>query len=204
MTGPLADKHIVLGVTGSIACYKAVDLASKLVQAGALVDVVMSYGATRFVTPLAFRSITHREVVTDIYDTGSEFANEHVALARRADIVVIAPATVHCIAKLAAGLADDPLTTTVIATQAPLLLAPAMDAAMYDHPAHPGKPGKAASKRSRHRRPGPRPVGLRSDRHGPSAGDSRAAGTHCRGAGTVRRPGRAHYHHQRGWHSGTD
>ena len=135
MTGPLADKHIVLGVTGSIACYKAVDLASKLVQAGALVDVVMSYGATRFVTPLAFRSITHREVVTDIYDTGSEFANEHVALARRADIVVIAPATVHCIAKLAAGLADDPLTTTVIATQAPLLLAPAMDAAMYDHPA---------------------------------------------------------------------
>ena len=135
MTAPLADKHVVLGVTGSIAVYKAVDLASKLVQAGALVDVVMSYGATRFVTPLAFRSITHREVVTDTYDVGSEFANEHVALARRADIVVIAPATVHCIAKLAAGLADDPLTTTVIATTAPLLVAPAMDAAMYDHPA---------------------------------------------------------------------
>ena len=135
MTAPLADKHVVLGVTGSIAVYKAVDLASKLVQAGALVDVVMSYGATQFVTPLAFRSITHREVVTDTYDVGSEFANEHVALARRADIVVIAPATVHCIAKLAAGLADDPLTTTVIATTAPLLVAPAMDAAMYDHPA---------------------------------------------------------------------
>ena len=135
MTAPLADKHVVLGVTGSIAVYKAVDLASKLVQAGALVDVVMSYGATQFVTPLAFRSITHREVVTDTYDVGSEFANEHVALARRTDIVVIAPATVHCIAKLAAGLADDPLTTTVIATTAPLLVAPAMDAAMYDHPA---------------------------------------------------------------------
>ena len=135
MTAPLADKHVVLGVTGSIAVYKAVDLASKLVQAGALVDVVMSYGATQFVTPLVFRSITHREVVTDTYDVGSEFANEHVALARRADIVVIAPATVHCIAKLAAGLADDPLTTTVIATTAPLLVAPAMDAAMYDHPA---------------------------------------------------------------------
>ena len=135
MTAPLADKHVVLGVTGSIACYKAVDLASKLVQAGALVDVVMSYGATRFVAPLAFRSITHREVVTDTYDAGSEFANNHVALARRADIIVIAPATVHCIAKLALGLADDPLTTTVIATQAPLLVAPAMDAAMYDHPA---------------------------------------------------------------------
>ncbi len=135
MTAPLADKHVVLGVTGSIACYKAVDLASKLVQAGALVDVVMSYGATRFVAPLAFRSITHREVVTDTYDAGSEFANNHVALARRADIIVIAPATVHCLAKLALGLADDPLTTTVIATQAPLLVAPAMDAAMYDHPA---------------------------------------------------------------------
>ena len=135
MAGPLAGKHVVLGVTGSIASYKAVDLASKLVQAGALVDVIMSYGATQFVTPLAFRSITHREVVTDTYDVGSEFANEHVALARRADIVVIAPATVNCIAKLAVGLADDPLTTTVIATTAPLLVAPAMDAAMYDHPA---------------------------------------------------------------------
>lgn len=135
MTAPLADKHVVLGVTGSIACYKAVDLASKLVQAGALVDVALTYGATRFVTPLAFRSITHREVVTDTYDPGAEFANNHVALARRADIIVIAPATVNCIAKLAAGLADDPLTTTVIATQAPLLVAPAMDAAMYDHPA---------------------------------------------------------------------
>ncbi len=135
MAGPLAGKHVVLGVTGSIASYKAVDLASKLVQSGVLVDVIMSYGATQFVTPLAFRSITHREVVTDTYDVGSEFANEHVALARRADIVVIAPATVNCIAKLAVGLADDPLTTTVIATTAPLLVAPAMDAAMYDHPA---------------------------------------------------------------------
>ena len=142
MTAPLSNKHIILGVTGSIAVYKAVDLASKLVQAGALVDVVMSYGATQFVTPLAFRSITHREVVTDTYDVGSEFANEHVALARRADIVVIAPATVHCIAKLAAGLADDPLTTTVIATTAPLLVAPAMDAAMYDHPATRDNLGK--------------------------------------------------------------
>ena len=135
MAGPLAGKYVVLGVTGSIASYKAVDLASKLMQAGALVDVIMSYGATQFVTPLAFRSITHREVVTDTYDVGSEFANEHVALARRADIVVIAPATVNCIAKLAVGLADDPLTTTVIATTAPLLVAPAMDASMHDHPA---------------------------------------------------------------------
>ncbi len=135
MAGPLAGKHIVLGVTGSIACYKALDLASKLVQAGALVDTLLSYGATQFVTPLAFRSLTHRAVVTDTFDPNSEFANEHVALARQADILVIAPATVHCIAKLAAGLADDPLTTTVIATAAPLLVAPAMDAGMFDHPA---------------------------------------------------------------------
>lgn len=135
MAGPLADKHVILGVTGSIACYKAVDLASKLVQAGALVDVIMTYGATQFVTPLAFRSITHRQVVTDTYDVTSEFANEHVALARRADIVVIAPTTVNCIAKLAVGMADDPLTTTVIATSAPLLVAPAMDADMFAHPA---------------------------------------------------------------------
>ena len=131
MSGPLEDRRVVLGVTGSIACYKAVDLASKLVQAGALVDVIMSYGATQFVTPLAFRSITHRDVVTDTYDTGSHYSIEHVELARQADIVVVAPATVHCIAKLALGLADDPLTTTVVATEAPLLVAPAMDANMF-------------------------------------------------------------------------
>jgi phosphopantothenoylcysteine decarboxylase/phosphopantothenate--cysteine ligase len=134
MTGPLADKHIVLGVTGSIACYKAVDLASKLTQGGALVDTIVTYGATQFVTPLAFRSITHRPVVTNTFDPDSEFANEHVALAKNADIVVIAPATVNCIAKLAMGMADDPLTTTVIATSAPLLVAPAMDGSMFDHP----------------------------------------------------------------------
>ncbi len=135
MSGPLADKHILLGVTGSIACYKAVDLASKLMQAGALVDTVMTFGATRFVTPLAFRSITHREVVTDTFDPDSQYTHEHVALARQADIVVIAPATVHTIAKLAAGLADDALTTTIVATAAPILVAPAMDANMYDNPA---------------------------------------------------------------------
>ena len=135
MSGPLTDKRVVLGVTGSIACYKAVDLASKLTQAGALVDTILSYGATQFLTPLAFRSITHRDVVTDTFDPDSQFANEHVALAQQADIIVVAPATVHCIAKLALGLADDPLTTTVIATTAPLLVAPAMDANMFDHPA---------------------------------------------------------------------
>ena len=135
MAGPLSEKRIVLGVTGSIACYKALDLASKLVQAGAVVDTIMSYGATQFVTPLAFRSITHRQIVTDSYDPNSEYSNEHVALAQRADVIVIAPATVHCIAKIALGLADDPLTTTVVASKAPLVVAPAMDGSMYDNPA---------------------------------------------------------------------
>ena len=135
MAGPLADKHVVLGVTGSIACYKALDLASKLMQAGALVDTIMSYGATQFVTPLAFRSLTHRVVVTDTFDPDSEYSVEHVALAHQADVIVVAPATVHCIAKLALGLADDPLTTTIVAAKCPLVVAPAMDGNMYDHPA---------------------------------------------------------------------
>ena len=131
----LSGKRVVLGVTGSIACYKALDLASKLTQAGALVDVIMSYGATQFVTPLAFRSLTHRPVVTDAFDANAEYAVEHVELARQADIIVVAPATVHSIAKLSLGLADDPLTTTAVASQAPLLVAPAMDADMFQHPA---------------------------------------------------------------------
>ena len=135
MAGPLSEKRVVLGVTGSIACYKALDLASKLVQAGALVDTIMSYGATQFVTPLAFRSITHRPVVTDSFDPDSEYSVEHVALAQQADVLVVAPATVHCIAKLALGLADDPLTTTIVAATAPLVVAPAMDGNMNDHPA---------------------------------------------------------------------
>ena len=133
MKGPLTDKRIVLGVTGSIACYKAVDLASKLVQAGAVVDTILTYGATHFVTALTFRSITHRPVVTDTFDVTSEFSVEHITLAHSADLMVVAPATVHTIAKLALGLADDPLTTTAIATTAPIVIAPAMDANMFDN-----------------------------------------------------------------------
>ena len=135
MTGALQDKNLVLGVTGSIACYKALDLASKLTQAGALVDTIMSYGATRFVTPLAFRSITHRAVVTDTFDPDSELSVEHIALAQRAEIIVVAPSTAHFTAKVAAGLADDPLTTTILATEAPVLVAPAMDGNMFQNSA---------------------------------------------------------------------
>ena len=135
MSRVLEGKNIVLGVTGSIACYKALDLASKLNQAGSLVDTIMTYGATQFVTPLAFRSVTHRAVVTETFDLESELSVEHVALAQRADLVVVAPATANFIAKAAAGMADDPLTTTILATQAPLLVSPAMDGHMYDNPA---------------------------------------------------------------------
>ncbi len=135
MPSVLQGKNVVLGVTGSIACYKALDLTSKLAQQGALVDVILTVDAAKFVTPLAFRSLTHRAVVTDMFDTQSELAVEHVALARRAGILAIAPATAHTLARLAQGLADDALTATALATEAPLLLAPAMDAHMWDHPA---------------------------------------------------------------------
>ncbi len=134
MADLLSGKKVLLGVTGSIACYKAVDLASKLTQAGAQVDVVLTESAARFVTPLTFRAITHRPVVTDLFAPESEHAIEHVALAVGADILVVAPATAHTIARLAMGLADDSLGAIALATTAPLLVAPAMDANMYDHP----------------------------------------------------------------------
>jgi phosphopantothenoylcysteine decarboxylase/phosphopantothenate--cysteine ligase len=127
-------KNVVLGVTGSIAVYKAVDIASKLAQRGLCVDVVMTKAAMQFVTPLTFRSITHRPVVTDMFDLSSEFSVEHVALAEKADVVVIAPATADAIAKLAAGIADEMLFSTVLATRAPVILAPAMDVGMWQNP----------------------------------------------------------------------
>ena len=131
----LNGKQIVLGVTGSIACYKAVELASRLTQAGALVDVVMTRSATRFVTPLAFGSITHRPVVTSLFDPQSELSVEHVALAERAQLMVVAPATANSIAKMALGLTDNALTATYAATKAPVLVVPAMDGHMYENPA---------------------------------------------------------------------
>ena len=130
----LANKTTVLGITGGIAAYKAVDLASKLTQAGARVDVVMTESATKFVTPLTFRSITGRPVVTSMWELSSEFSIEHVALAEAADVIVIAPATANSIAKLASGIADDMLTCTVLATTAPVIVAPAMHNNMYQNP----------------------------------------------------------------------
>jgi len=130
----LADKTIVLGITGSVAAYKAADIASKLTQAGARVEVVMTEAATRFITPLTLRSITRGTVVSDMFDPTSQHAVEHVALGEAADVVVIAPATASTIANLAVGIADDMVSLTVLATKAPVIVAPAMDANMFDNP----------------------------------------------------------------------
>jgi len=124
----------VLGVTGSIAAYKAAYLASQLTQAGTDVEVIMTEAATKFITPITFRSITGRPVVTEMFDLASEYSVEHVALAEAADVVVIAPATANIIAKLAAGIADDMLCCTVLATKAPVIIAPAMNVNMYENP----------------------------------------------------------------------
>ncbi len=131
----LTGKTVVLGITGSIAAYKAAELASRLTQAGARVEVVMSKSATRFVSPLTFRSLTDRPVVTSMWEASSEFSVEHVALAEAADIVVIAPATADIIARLAVGIADDMIGCTVLATKAPVILAPAMNVNMLQNPA---------------------------------------------------------------------
>lgn len=130
----LTNKTVVLGVTGSIAAYKAAYLASQLTQAGADVEVIMTEAATKFITPITFRSITGRPVVTEMFDLASEYSVEHVALAEAADVVVIAPATANIIAKLAAGIADDMLSCTVLATKAPVIIAPAMNVNMYENP----------------------------------------------------------------------
>jgi len=130
----LADKTVVLGITGSIAAYKAADIASKLTQAGARVEVVMTESATKFIAPLTLGSITRRPVVTDMFESASESSIEHIALAEAADVVAIAPATACIIAKLAAGIADDMLSCIVLATKAPVILAPAMHTNMFQNP----------------------------------------------------------------------
>ena len=135
MPSPIQNKRIVLGVTGSIACYKAADLASKLVQSGALVDTVLTEAAREFISELTFKSLTHREVHTSLYSPNSNLSINHVALAESADLIIVAPATANTIAKIANGISDDVLTTTILATTAPIIIAPAMDANMFDNPA---------------------------------------------------------------------
>jgi len=130
----LKGKTIILGVTGSIAAYKAVDIASQLTQAGARVDVIMTKAATKFITPFTFRAITGRAVATKMFDLDIEFNVEHVSLAEAANVIVVAPATANIIAKLAAGIADDLLCCTVLASKTPVIVAPAMDTNMYQNP----------------------------------------------------------------------
>jgi phosphopantothenoylcysteine decarboxylase/phosphopantothenate--cysteine ligase len=131
----LENRRILLGVCGSIAVYKAADLASMLTQAGVLVDVILSDAAQRFITPLTFLSVTGRHAYTDADLWGAEAHVVHVGLSEAADLFVVAPVTAHTMAKLAQGHADSLLTITALATERPLLLAPAMDAGMFSHPA---------------------------------------------------------------------
>jgi phosphopantothenoylcysteine decarboxylase/phosphopantothenate--cysteine ligase len=131
----LKERRLLLGVCGSIAAYKAADLASKLTQAGAQVDVLMTESATRFVTPLTFQSVTGRRVWTDADLWGPDAHVLHVDLGQSADLLVIVPATATTMARLAHGVADNLLALTALAVRCPVLLAPAMDVGMFEHPA---------------------------------------------------------------------
>ena len=130
----LRDKSIVLGVCGGISAYKTATLCSLLVKADAVVDVVLTDAAREFVAPLTFQALTHRPVVTDMFSLLAETEIGHVSLAKRADLLTIAPATANTMAKMASGLADNMLTTTALATEAPILVAPAMESRMWSHP----------------------------------------------------------------------
>ncbi|NMC80662.1 MAG: bifunctional phosphopantothenoylcysteine decarboxylase/phosphopantothenate--cysteine ligase CoaBC [Chloroflexi bacterium] len=135
MSNPIRDKTILLAVSGSIAAYKAADLASKLKQAGAAVDVVLTASARQFITPLTFQSVTGRKAYTDEDLWGGEGHVTHIGLGRAADLLVVAPASANTIAKLAYGLGDNLLSVAALAANCPLLIAPAMDGGMYSHPA---------------------------------------------------------------------
>lgn len=131
----LSGKEVVLGVTGGIAAYKSVEVVSRLVKLGVSVHVIMTKNATEFVTPLTFETMSRHPVVTDTFARPDTWEVEHIALAQRAEVFAIAPATANCLAKLACGMADDMLSTTVLATKAPVLLAPAMNTSMWTAPA---------------------------------------------------------------------
>ena len=130
---PLQGKNVVLGVTGGIAAYKACELTSRLRKAGAQVYVIMTKNACQFVAPLTFETLSNHAVVTDTFARPDTWEVEHIALAKRADVFVIAPATANILAKMAHGIADDMLSTTVLATKAPVLAAPAMNTGMWEN-----------------------------------------------------------------------
>lgn len=126
--------NVLLGVTGGIACYKSCEIVSRLKKLEADVDVVMTANATQFVAPLTFETLSNRPCVSDMFNRDREWEVAHISLAKKADVCVIAPATANVIAKLATGVADDMLTTTVLALKCPVIIAPAMNTAMYDNP----------------------------------------------------------------------
>ena len=128
----MKNKKVLLGITGGIAAYKAVDLASRLTKLGTVVKTIMTKSACEFVSPLTFKSITHQSVTTKMFDANTDI--EHISLADWADIVVIAPATANIIGKVASGIADDVLSTTIMATTAPVLFVPAMNVHMFENP----------------------------------------------------------------------
>ncbi len=131
----LAGRFVVLGITGSVAAYKTTELARRLTQAGATVQVVMSRGASEFVQPLTFQALTYRPVAVEMFGFQDDRAAGHVAMGAQADVVVVAPATANVIARLAGGFADDLIATTVLATAAPVIVAPAMETHMWANPA---------------------------------------------------------------------
>ena len=135
MPPSFAGKRIVVGVTGSIAAFKVAGWVSALAKEEALVDVVMTAAATKFVSPLTFGSLSGRPVFEDMFSAEQEGSISHIGLSREADCILIAPATAHTIARLAYGLADDLLSTTVLAARIPVIICPAMNVQMYDHPA---------------------------------------------------------------------
>lgn len=130
----LTDKNIVIGMCGGISAYKVVDVVSRLKKLGASVTVIMTENATKFVSPLTLRAISHEPVITDMFEEPDNWDTEHISLAEKADIFVVAPATANVIGKIASGVADDMLTTTVMATDATVLLVPAMNTGMYENP----------------------------------------------------------------------
>lgn len=130
----IKDKNIVLGITGSIAAYKSAEITNQLVKRGTNVTIIMTQSATHFISPLTLQTLSKNKVITDLFEISTSFDVEHISLSDKADIFVIAPATANIIGKIAAGIADDFLTTYALACQTPILIAPAMNEKMYLHP----------------------------------------------------------------------
>lgn len=127
-------KNIIVGVTGGIAAYKALEIVNDLTKKGHNIHVIMTDSAQEFITPLTFQTLSHNKVITNMFDKIDRYDTEHITLAKKADLFLIVPATANTIGKIAGGIADDMLTTTIMATRAPKLIAPAMNTAMWDNP----------------------------------------------------------------------